>query len=703
LIIREAGIFFLHRILAIALVFLLSVDVLFAQKEHKVIRRGIRLIEQGFHKKALDKLNSFIKKDSSFSEVNLLASICYLNVHEPHKALKLVNRISEEDNCINYYKALCYYNLEMFDEAIKLLDEVDKISCYHQLSKNELVSLIDHAYLSYNNSKGFLVRNLGKNINSKDRDYCAVMLNKFDSVLFTSRRLEEHHIVADDGMGYESIYATNMDVDQTWRNPTKFNLDIHSIRNHEATSQVIDDGKEVIIFRNGDLYFAKKINDKWVQQERLNVINTGHNETHGFLTSDRKTVYFSSNYLSDDNNNDLFVSTINAEGIWSEPEAIEELNTPFDEDAPFIAEDGTFYFSSRGHNSIGGYDVFSTRYDKKTDSWAPIENLGHPVNTVADDIYFTTYGKVGYLSSSRLGGEGMLDLYQVFLFNKIKLQGKVLDSLQSTPIPGAKIDVSYGHWFIRGYSDYEGNYEMYVPINKKMQIFIQKDTVSLEKGNYLVNVSFGNQNKNIYDFNINMSLDQDEGPVISADLTNPSDTVTINLIVKNDLEHNEVINNVSEISESVWVDSLNSIYRERHIFDSLAFRELQAQKETLDTILTRVYFEFDKFELKDSTRAILSNYIDIISQTEYDQLEICGYTDAVGTEKYNQVLSIKRAKAVSSFLVEKGITVDQMIVKGLGEKKLLEHHEGRSVTNRRVELVLKKNLSAQEFSSFNGL
>ena len=362
---------FYGRVLYLIIAFLLINSTLLAQSERKAIRQGKKLIEYGFYLKALNKFNSIIKPDSSFSEVNLLASICYLELHEPTNALRLINRISYDDDCINFYKAVCYYYLEKFDDARKLLRSVNEISCYHRYTKDELDSLIKNAALSYGASKGFLVRNFGNNINSKYREYCAVMLNKFDSVLFTSRRTESHNKIAEDGMGYESIYITSVNKDQSWISASKFNLDIQSNRNHNATSQVVNEGKEVIIFRNGDLYLAKKVKDRWIEQRKLSAINTGYNETHCFVTPDQNTIYFSSDYLSDDNNLDLFETTKNSDGLWSEPEAIEELNTPYDEDAPFISEDGIFYFSSRGHNSIGGFDVFATRFDKKTGSWDP--------------------------------------------------------------------------------------------------------------------------------------------------------------------------------------------------------------------------------------------------------------------------------------------------------------------------------------------
>lgn len=686
---------FYDRVLYLIIAFLLINSTLLAQSERKAIRQGKKLIEYGFYLKALNKFNSIIKPDSSFSEVNLLASICYLELHEPTNALRLINRISYDDDCINFYKAVCYYYLEKFDDARKLLRSVNEISCYHRYTKDELDSLIKNAALSYGASKGFLVRNFGNNINSKYREYCAVMLNKFDSVLFTSRRTESHNKIAEDGMGYESIYITSVNKDQSWISASKFNLDIQSNRNHNATSQVVNEGKEVIIFRNGDLYLAKKVKDRWIEQRKLSAINTGYNETHCFVTPDQNTIYFSSDYLSDDNNLDLFETTKNSDGLWSEPEAIEELNTPYDEDAPFISEDGIFYFSSRGHNSIGGFDVFATRFDKKTGSWEPIKNLGHPINTVADDIYFTTYGKLGYISSSRLGGEGMLDLYQVLLFNKVKMQGKIINSVDNLPIPGATIDLNYGQWFLRGYSDYEGNYEIYVPINKNMQFSVQKDSIHLHTGNYLVNVYFGNENDNLYNFTVDLAHLPDEGPALSANFISLSDTVTIDLKVKNDLKRNELIRGISGDKEKQWIDSLNALFNDRYIIDSLFVKYQKSNKELpLETVLAIVHFEFDKFELKDSVKLLLSNCIDNLTRDEYNQLQICGYTDAVGSDAYNQILSIKRAQAVSKFLIDQGISMDKMIVKGLGERELLEYHDGKSATNRRVELILRRSINA---------
>ena len=92
------------------------------------------------------------------------------------------------------------------------------------------------------------------------------------------------------------------------------------------------------------------------------------------------------------------------------------VNTPYDEDAPFIHTDKkTLYFSSKGHQNMGKYDIFKTVLEKR--SWSAPENLKYPINTVQDDIFFVlaASGKVGYYSSSRSGGYGGQDIYKVVL------------------------------------------------------------------------------------------------------------------------------------------------------------------------------------------------------------------------------------------------------------------------------------------------
>ena len=669
---RRAGIW-----ITIAIVHL-SFSFTFSQNENRSLRTGKLLMEEGFYFRALDKFNPPLALDSSATEINLLASYCYLELQFPEKALKLLNKIENSD-CKHLLQAYAFYEQEHFQKAKETLKRTPGTDCHLSIDHEKLRHLIDQATLAYQNTKGYVASNFGPTINTNDREYSAVMINNFDSVLFTSRRKDSKAEIARDGMAYESIFITGVDRTDQWSPPTHFRSSIESKSSHDATVQIYEQGKMVIIFHDGDLYTAKKEGNRWVNQKILEPVNTLYNETHCFITEDQQTIYFASDFETVFGDLDLFITKKKADGKWTKPQAIKELNTPFDEDAPFLSDNGTFYFSSRGHNSIGGFDIFSTSCNEITGQWGEIKNLGHPINSVADDIYYTTYGKLAYLSSSRIGGYGLLDLYRVFLFNKIKMQGKLVDQATREPIPGATIDFEYGPWFLRGYSDYDGNYEMHVPIDKTMQVTIQKDSIDIHRGNYKVRVFLGNKNMDNFDFVIDLDPFQDIEPEITTDLFSFSDTVMINLQVRNDLQKNDMINSVPDKMEQQWVDSLNAHYANR----------FEYEEAEISKVIT-VQFGFDETKLPSASVDQLESLLKTIENDHFDYLEITGHTDQQGSEKYNTKLSLFRAASVREYLSKRGIPENKMITRGSGENELLITGESESdlAQNRRVEIKI---------------
>ena len=105
------------------------------------------------------------------------------------------------------------------------------------------------------------------------------------------------------------------------------------------------------------------------------------------------------------------------------------------------------YFSSNGPKSMGGFDIFVTQVDEE-DQWSEPLNMGYPLNTVDDDIFYTTTadGRTGYYSSERLDGQGDKDIYTVFgdndyIQNVAVLTGFIVTSDGSRIPPGIVIEV----------------------------------------------------------------------------------------------------------------------------------------------------------------------------------------------------------------------------------------------------------------------
>jgi len=655
-----------------------------AQVSNKKLQLAEQYIQEEFYALGLHNLNEVLKEDPANSEALFCASICHLNLQQPEAALQLLEKIPNPDNRQKYYLALANLQSEKFDSATSILNLLpDSVSGDPDIVK--LKKQIEFAIQNYNNTKGYIVITFGDSINTADREYSSVMINKFDSVLFTSRQLHNNSAFTSDGMGFENMFLTTISDHQAWSRPIKFQSSIQSNHSHDAAVQVFNSENQMIFFHNGDLFSAKKEGGKWVKEMELKAINTMENETHCFMTEDEKTIYFSSDFMSEDGNLDLFVTRKQNNGEWTKPKPIKELNTSFDEDSPFLSQDGTFYFSSKGHNSMGGFDVFSTRYSEESDSWAPIKNLGHPINSTSDDIYFNTYGKLAYITSSRIGGFGSLDLYRILLFNKIKMKGKIISKYDRKPVAGATIDFEYGPWFLRGYSDINGNYEMSVPINKNMRVKVEKDSVKIHEGNYIVRVFFDEHNSNEYDFVVNMNaLAEDDEPTLSADIFDLSDTVSINLLVKNDLKKNSLLEKVPETQEQNWVDSLNNLYYQQSLMESYSNSSLDPENSL--TIL----FRFDRYSLDADAKANLHQLAEKLKNQRKWTLGISGYTDSIGDEMYNMRLSLKRSQAVYKYLISQNLTADKMIVKGYGETHHLQTNNSKNTQrlNRRVEIKI---------------
>ncbi len=124
-----------------------------------------------------------------------------------------------------------------------------------------------------------------------------------------------------------------------------------------------------------------------------------------YLTVDRKHAYFSSYGSSDKNGKDIYTVSRNPDGSWGTPENLGSvINTSFDEDYPvYDAKRHTLYFCSKGHNSMGGYDIFKSIYDESANKWSEPVNLDFPINTPDDDILFVpdTAEETAYFSSTR--------------------------------------------------------------------------------------------------------------------------------------------------------------------------------------------------------------------------------------------------------------------------------------------------------------
>ncbi|MBL8002016.1 MAG: PD40 domain-containing protein [Flavobacteriales bacterium] len=356
---------------------------------------------------------------------------------------------------VDYWLGRAYHLNGQFDKADQYYDKfLVETESKHNLSglakrgKEQTANARQHG----TSPKPYQVSNVGKVINSEYPDFSPVVSVDGNAIFFTSRRVRpdsSNSGVIDDvaGMAYEDIYVSYKDRNGVWQTPELLNV---SAQGHEATVNVSADGQTLYIFRDdngdGNLYESKLVGELWSDPVLIGSdVNTKSWETHCALTADGSTLYFISDRKGGQGGRDIYRVVKLPNGEWSKAQNIGPvLNTPYDEDGVFIHPNGrTMYFSSTGHNSMGGFDIFMTEMDE-AGNWSKPENLGVPINTVDDDAFFVTTadGRRGYFSSDQISGYGEKDIYFVDLPESMEADGLTVLKGFIIPPPGETLPPS---------------------------------------------------------------------------------------------------------------------------------------------------------------------------------------------------------------------------------------------------------------------
>jgi len=236
-------------------------------------------------------------------------------------------------------------------------------------------------------------------------------------IIFTSSRENTTGQRRDDDSYYfEDIYATFYE-ETGWTIPEN-SYDINSV-NHDATAGISSDGTILYIYKSSggnNLYESQLEGDIYTLPFKMDTkINDGFKQSSASLSFDKTTLYFTGIRDGGYGGQDIYITKKDIKDRWTEPINIgATINTPYDEEGVFISLDGkTIYFSSKGHNTMGGFDIFKSEY---TDGrWSNPVNLGYPINTPEDDVFFTmaANGQRGYYSSKKKKGYGSHDLYMI--------------------------------------------------------------------------------------------------------------------------------------------------------------------------------------------------------------------------------------------------------------------------------------------------
>jgi outer membrane protein OmpA-like peptidoglycan-associated protein len=651
-----------------------------AQSEKKYIKDGDAAKEQGDNQQALKLYLEAYKLNQNNASLNNKIGIQYLKSDYPHKCLSFfesAHKLNPKvDPDILYNLGVAYQQNHRFPEAANFYTQFRATLA----TTSPYLKKVDRRLYECANGVEFManpvdvkIENVGNVVNSSYPDFAPVISADEKVMIFTSRRPgSTGELLNEEGQYFEDIYISKK-INGQWSTPKNIGTNINT-DGHDASIALSADGTELFIYKDdgqGDIYYCKhRPDDSWSKPLPIegSVNSRTSFENAAAVSPDGKTLFFASNREGGYGKLDLYMVKMNEKGFWGKPVNLgPTINTEDDDESPFMDFDGlTLYFSSRAHKGMGGYDIFKTYYDSTKADWAEPINMGYPINSANEDIYFVLSGdgSHGYYASAKDDGVGEKDIYMISmppredikaLLEKMKAMNLEVAAAAVEPkpvvVPVAVAAIPLLPITIKGVIK---DAETGSPIQTSVQL-------TNENGE-LVAVIMADE-KGMYSFTVNnemassytLSAEKDGYGFVNKTFTVPGKT-----------------SNSQEITQNLVLKKLavGNIY-----------------------VLRNIYFDFDKATLKPASNKELNNLLTLLQKNPTMQIEIAGHTDSKGSNEYNLVLSKKRAQAVVNWLVSKGISRDRLTYQGYGESRPLasndDEDEGREL-NRRTEFKIIK-------------
>lgn len=394
-----------------------------------------------------------------------------------------------------------------------------------------------------------------------------------------------------------------------------------------------------------DLYISVFGRGQWTPPQNLGTpVNSEGYETQPSISADGRVLIFTARRPGGFGNNDLWQSEKDSNGVWGKPHNLGPvINTPEDEQAPFLHPDGqTLYFMSKGHPGMGGFDLFVTRINIQGD-WTPPKNLGFPINSSRNEgaLIVGADGKTAYFARDQeeksQSAVPLTDIWTFVLYPEARptpvtyARGRVLDAITRQPLKAVVQVAALGSP---------------APASR---------LITHEDGSFLVCLPIGTD----YSFGV-----QHPGYLFFSDFF--------------------ALREMREASDPYVLEIL---------LQPIPEPADTAPVETAPVVLRNVFFASGSATIQPTSFPELQRLLQLLQDNPRMHIQINGHTDDVGTAADNLLLSERRAEAVFRFLVEKGVSAQRLQYAGFGESRPLfpnDLPENRD-RNRRTEFVVRSN------------
>lgn len=629
-----------------ALVF--SVQLLYAQGVRtsnfleENYKKGKAFYDDSKYPDAIAAFEAVLSSNAEHQDALYYLGLSYRYASQMEKAIetfKKLEKLNPDYWAYFYYEmGIAYQTLEQHSDAVVSFDlfldkfpkEAKRIQLRHKAQYRKNYSQKSPEIRASAQAMKDPIR-LAELINSNFDDYFPTLDPTGTKLYFTSKRPNGNE--AADEESDEDIYYVEKNGD-VWGTPIRLPEPINT-DGHDGAACFSADGQFMIYGTCGaadgigscDMYYAVNENGQWSKSVNMgNVVNTKEWDAQYSLSYDGSKIFFASEREGGYGGTDLYMVEKNIFGEWGIPTNLGSIvNTPLSEYNPFFSQDGkTLYFASNGHPGFGGMDIFKTVFENG--KWSTPVNLGKPLNTAAEDRYFTIggSGEIGYFASNR--DDKGLDIYQIEIPEDMRPQptvivnGIVTDNKTHKPL---------------------GAYVMVEDINTGDLIAVNKS--NSVTGKYLVVLPAGKT----YSVSANK-----EGFFFYS--------------------------NRFDVPASAKFEEITK---------DIALKPIEKGAKV---VLNNIFFETGKAALSPESRVELEKAIELMKHNPTMIIEVGGHTDNVGDDATNMKLSHDRAKAVRDYLMNSGIKSERMQAKGYGEMNPIatnDTDEGRKA-NRRTEFVI---------------
>jgi len=586
------------------------------------------------------------------ADLSYKMGICFLQSTQKFKALEYLefaDKFNTEDGMrfedVDFYIAQAYQLGGNFEEAIKrfqkykeTLGEKDKAQRYFI---NKKISECRTGIELNKNPKRVWIDNLGPKINSKYPDFGPVISADNRVLFFTSRRPDSYGGESDEtGFNYEDIYFSEREYEGEWEEAKNIGQPVNT-KSHDATVGLAPDGKSLLTYhgvsrKDGNVLITKQDeNGNWIQTKNIgDNVNTKHHESAATLSFDEKTLFFVSDKPGGYGAHDIYIAHWDDEKQeWGKAENVgPTLNTEFEEKGVFFHPDNkTLYFSSEGHKTMGGLDIFKSEYNAETGEWSEPENIGAPINTPDDDVYFVVSGneRYAYYSSFRADGYGEKDIYKITFLGPKKDPLLAAVEMSNNNLNTTKADEIVSVFDKKKITILTGTVvdgKTKEPLMAEISIIDSKsnekvgDLIANEDGTFMIVVEAGRS----YAISSTLKGYTIASKTVSTTKDDSGKEITVNL-------------------------------------------ELFPPETGKEFVLRNIYFGFDKSDLRHKSVEELDKLVKILKDNPGLRIQLAGHTDRRGSDSYNLILSRKRAEVAKKYLIEHGISADRIETKGYGE------------------------------------